>query len=78
MYSTGAADQILVLVKQDKKQTKSMYFVDTRAILFGDWTLHELNTVSEVFQYHGVYLQPLPPPRSGGGESDGKKVEEKQ
>ena len=59
VYSTGNDDSVLVLVRYDKKQVKSLSFAaaDARCILFGKWTRHELNTVSEVFQQYGVYLK---------------------
>jgi hypothetical protein len=57
VYSTGEDDSILVVVRYDKKQVKSLSFAGTRSILFGRWTKHELNTVSEVFQQHGVFLK---------------------
>jgi hypothetical protein len=57
VYSTGNDDSILVVVRYDKKQVKSLSFAGERSILFGPWTKHELNTVSEVFQQHGIYLK---------------------
>lgn len=43
-------------LSQEGHGDKYMIFNGTQSMLTGHWSLHELNTVSEVFQAHGVYL----------------------